>query len=94
MLEAAVESASVKHAAKFGVLSFKLQGYVVGDPDRAFLLPGRRLWLVEFKSTAGRLTPRQKIRHAELAAAGHPVSVVRSTHEFTRMLADMLYTQA
>jgi len=84
--ESTVERTCVRRAARLGVPTFKLQGYVAGDPDRAFLLPGQRVWLVEFKAPEGRLSPRQRVRHAQLAAAGSPVAVIRSVEEFTQSL--------
>lgn len=90
MTEASIERSCRLHAQSRGVLSFKLQGYIAGDPDRVFLLPRRRVWLVEFKSPEGRVSPRQVERHRELAAAGHPVTVVRSTIEFRALLDSKL----
>ena len=56
------------------------------DPDRVFLLPGRRCWFVEFKAADGRLSPRQCIVHKDHAAWGHPVTVIRSTAAFKTAL--------
>jgi hypothetical protein len=86
MRESAIEAACCAYARKRGVVPIKLQGGVVGDPDRLFLLPHAMCLLVEFKSPAGRLTARQRIRHAELAKAGHRVSVVRATADFKHLL--------
>jgi hypothetical protein len=80
--EAALERACRAHATSRGVRSAKLQGGIVGDPDRVFFLPNERCWLVEFKQLNGRLTPRQKIVHEEYQHLGHPVSVVYTTLQF------------
>ena len=82
MIESAIESACVHHAAKHGILSYKLRSGVTGVPDRLFLLPGGRVWLVEFKAKGGALSPRQKWVHEELNKAVHMVSVIRSLEEF------------
>jgi hypothetical protein len=76
MTEAAIERSCCLYARKRGVRSVKLQGGIVGEPDRIFLLPGGRCWLVEFKQPGGRVRPRQKLVHAEYEAIGHPVSVM------------------
>jgi hypothetical protein len=86
MSESAIERQCRTYATRRGVPSIKLQTGITGDPDRLFLMPGGRCWLVEFKVPEGRLSPRQKYRHAELAQFGHHVTVVYSTHEFTAML--------
>lgn len=87
MIESAIEAACVHHAARQGILSYKLQAGITGVPDRLFLLPWGKVWLVEFKTKTGRLSPRQGWVHEELEKAGHPVSVIRSTDEFKEELA-------
>jgi hypothetical protein len=86
MSESAIERQCRVYATGRGVLSIKLQTGITGDPDRLFLLPGGRCWLVEFKVPGGLLSPRQKYRHSELAHFGHRVTVVYSTQEFKLML--------
>lgn len=86
MSESTIEAACVKHAVTRGVNAIKLQSGVVGMPDRLFLLPRRRCWLVEFKAPTGRLSPRQKLVHETLAEAGHPVDVVQSLVQFKALL--------
>jgi hypothetical protein len=92
VLEAPIERACRAHAIKRGCWPIKLQGGITGEPDRGFVLPGHVFWPVEFKRAGGRLSPRQKERHRELAALGFHVEVVDSTDHF-RVLLDM-YLQA
>ena len=68
----------------------KLSDGITGVPDRMFLLPEGRCWLVEFKVPGGTLTPRQKLVHAQLAAIGHDVSVIYTTKQFKAQLDDRL----
>lgn len=86
MRESDIEAACRRYALAQGVPSFKLQAGVTGDPDRIFLLPGGAGWLVEFKALGGRLSPRQTVRHLELAAMGHHVTVIYSTEQFKKQL--------
>jgi hypothetical protein len=74
--ESSLERSCCLLARKRGVRSVKLQSGITGEPDRLFLLPGGRCWLVEFKQRGGRVSPRQKIVHAEYEAIGHRVSVM------------------
>lgn len=96
MSEAAIERQCRLHALKRKVPSVKLQGSTAGDPDRIFLLPDGRFLLVEFKRPAGKrfgrkrpagkLSPRQECRHAELLSCGVRVEVVYSTQQFRDLL--------
>lgn len=88
--EASIEGTCAKYAKWLGVPTFKLSGYIAGDPDRIFLLPGNTCLLVEFKKPGGRLSKRQEIRHAQLRDAGHEVAVVYSTQQFRKLLAGLL----
>ena len=90
MRESAIEASCVRHAMGRGCLSFKLHAGAVGAPDRIFLLPGRRCWVVEFKTATGQLSPRQKVVHASMECFGHPVDVVRSTKQFRELLDALL----
>jgi hypothetical protein len=90
MSEASLERAACRYAKKRGVRNVKLQGGVVGEPDRLFLLPLGRCWLVEFKAVGGRTSPRQKIVHAEYEAIGHRVSVMNDIVGFRVVLDSKL----
>jgi len=93
VLEGPIERACRAYAIKRGCWPIKIQGGVAGEPDRGFVLPGHIFWPVEFKRTGGgRLRPRQRVRHAELAALGFHVEVIDSTAHF-KVLLD-LYLEA
>ena len=87
MREAYLEQSCCIHARKQGCFPVKLSDGITGVPDRLFLLPGGRLWLVEFKGKGGTLTPRQRLVHEQLAALGHVVDVVYNREQFTKLLA-------
>ena len=91
MLESAIESACVKHATKRGCLSVKLQGGAVGTPDRLFLLPGGRTMIVEFKTLAGRVRPRQRHVMGEFVRLGPFGQSVGSTKTFKLLLDATLH---
>lgn len=42
----------------------------IGVPDRIILLPGGRVWFVELKADAGRLTPNQERQIQRIQSAG------------------------
>jgi len=84
--ESSLERSARLHAKKRGVRSAKLQGGIVGEPDRIFFLPAERCWLVEFKAKDGRASPRQKIVHEEYLHLGHKVDMVRSMPQFKKAL--------
>lgn len=88
--EARVEARCCVLALRWGCRPVKLGGFVVGLPDRAILLPGGGVWLVEFKSLGGSVSARQKHLFLELAKIGHPVSIVRTADSFARGLARRL----
>lgn len=90
MLESAIEASCVRYATAKGCKVFKLQGGAVGDPDRIVCCPGRMPWFVEFKTATGRLSPRQRLVHADLLAAGYVVTVVRSLTQFKKDIAQHL----
>lgn len=52
----------------------KAAGVVAGMPDVGILCEGR-VYFLELKTTAGKLSPTQRIVHERMRAAGHPVSV-------------------
>jgi hypothetical protein len=86
--ESALEARCCTWAVRQGCLPIKLGGFVVGLPDRAFLLPGGKLWLVEFKTPIGKVSARQKYHFEKLANLGHPVSLCNSYTIFQIDLGD------
>jgi len=88
--EAALEARCCALARRLGCTPIKLGGFVVGLPDRIFLLPGGRTWLVEFKAPGEPVTPRQKHEFNQLCELGHPVSVIPYFAWFKRNLLDRL----
>jgi len=82
MREAYLEASCCAYARKRGCHAIKLAYGVTGIPDRLFLLPGGRFWLVEFKVPGATLSPRQRLVHGQLAAIGHDVAVISSTQHF------------
>jgi len=88
--EATLEARCCALAKRMGVYPIKLGGFVVGLPDRLFLLPDGRVWLVEFKTPEGRLEPRQKFEFERLHELGHPVTICRTYFGFKRDLDKLL----
>lgn len=86
MREAYLEHSCCIYASRLGCRPIKLSDGITGIPDRIFLLPGGRCWLVEFK-IGSELRPRQKLVHEQLAAIGHVVDVVYNREQFTKLLA-------
>lgn len=86
MLEKAIEKACCAYAKSKGCWALKLWPTVSGLPDRLILLPGGRVWFVEFKTPEGRVSPIQKRVHDKLYRLGFPVSVVRSVSSFKECL--------
>ena len=58
------------------VLKWVCPGYD-GVPDRIVLMPGGRIWFVEFKTDAGRPTPLQIWWQKELKRLGFNAFIVR-----------------
>ncbi len=75
--ESSLEVSVVEWAKKHGVhYCIKLKGAGnKGLPDRLFLIPGGRPFLVEFKKLGEKPTKLQEFTHAELRAAGYDVEV-------------------
>lgn len=91
MLERDLERKCAKIAKAEGCLFYKfVSPGKSGVPDRLLIKPGivGEVIFVELKSPkgTGRLTPLQKLRHAELLSAGCRVEVVKSIDEFRSLL--------
>ena len=85
-LERSIEQASVELAYKRGFISIKLDKAMRSWPDRMFLGPSSQSFLVEFKRPGCVPRKQQEIRHKQLAALGHPVSVITSLSDFASLL--------
>lgn len=66
---------------------FKLAPTRKGMPDRLVALPGGRMHLVELKAEDGRLSPAQKLVHAQLAQVGILVHVLYGEAELLDWVA-------
>lgn len=58
-----------------------------GMPDRIAVKNGRHVW-IEFKRPGKNPSPMQKVRHAELRAAGATVLVVHTLDELTEQIGE------
>jgi len=93
--EARVERTSAAHAVAFGCWCLKLYPYVTGLPDRLVLIPGGRVWFVEFKAPGvSKLRPRQRIVIAGLRRLGFKVSVVSDVQVFKAALRRIMGADA
>ncbi len=79
-LETDIEQKCVKHAHARGCDNTKLDKAKRGYPDQIFFLPGGR------KRPGEKPRKQQAAVHRRLAALGHPVAVIESFDEFTRLL--------
>ncbi len=85
-LESSLEHKCVQHAFAIGYVSIKLDKAARSWPDRLFLGPSSQMLLVEFKRPGFKPRKQQEIRHAQLAALGHPVSVITTFQGFRDLL--------
>lgn len=70
--------------------TYKLAGRGgTGKPDRVVLLPWGRTRLVELKAPRGRLSPRQRYEHGELARRGFRVAVLDSVESVEQWRDEM-----
>jgi hypothetical protein len=59
-----------------------------GEPDFVILAHGGKMFLVEAKTTTGKLSPAQLGIHAWANKLGHEVHVVRSISEFLTLITN------
>ncbi len=81
MIEASVERRFNELVRARGGYTFKLAPTEAGIPDRLVLLPGGRIFLVELKTTTGRLSRIQGVWHAKAARVGTKVAVLHGRAE-------------
>lgn len=91
MREKEVEKKLVDGIRKLGGCAYKwVSPGRDGVPDRIVLMPGGRIWFIELKTNAGRLSPRQEYQLNFLASLGFSTSVLRgagAVEEFLREVA-------
>ena len=77
MLEKHIEAKVCEHARQRGLLVYKFTSPArAAVPDRLFVLPGGRVFFVEFKRKGERPTAPQTREHARLQAHGVSVFVI------------------
>lgn len=77
MNEKLIEKKLKKEVEKLGGLCLKIfSPWFTGLPDRLILLPGRRFYWVETKTTGATLRPRQEVVRRLFAKLGFEVDVV------------------
>ena len=80
-----VEQRLFRAVKRLGLACLKFSpDHKAGMPDRLILLPAGRVVWVELKTDNGRLSERQRLRHAELMRAGHEVAVIYTPEEVDR----------
>lgn len=85
-LESGIERKHREAAISDGWFVIKImRASINGFPDR-FFAKGGRVVLLEFKRPGGVLSAQQRLRHAELKAAGVEVHTVYSLDEANRIL--------
>ena len=82
MRESKIESDFAKWVRGQGGLFLKLALLgMMGFPDRTILMPGGRVFFLEFKTPTGRVSPQQDYWIERLRALGFVAEVVRSLDE-------------
>lgn len=76
MLEKQIEKAVCDYAKEKGILVYKFSSPShAAVPDRMFILPGGRMFMIEFKAPGKKPTAPQTREHMRLEAMGVPVWV-------------------
>jgi hypothetical protein len=91
MLEKQIEKAVCDYAKSKGILVYKFSspGHAA-VPDRMFILPGGRMFMIEFKSAKGKVTPAQQREHERLRGHEVPVHVVNNVDFGIGIIAGMI----
>lgn len=77
MLERDIERAVCKYAESRGMLQYKFTSPArAAVPDRLFVMPGGRVFFIEFKAPGKKATPPQFREHMRLTLQGSQVFVV------------------
>ena len=91
MLEKHIEAKVCDYAKQRGLLVYKFTSPArAAVPDRLFVLPGGRVFFIEFKRKGQRPTPPQTREHARLQAHGVIVCVVDNVLDGLRAIDRML----
>lgn len=90
-LEKHIEAKVCDYARERGLLVYKFTSPArAAVPDRLFVLPGGRVFFIEFKRKGQRPTPPQTREHARLHAHGVTVCVVDNVLDGLRVIDEML----
>ena len=87
-LESRLETFFRTAVRRAGGISFKLAPTEAGVPDRLVLFPGGRMYLVELKTEAGRVSPIQRVWHNRAAELGCTVVVLAGWEAVALWAAD------
>lgn len=88
-LESKIEKQFALMVRARGGLAIKMAPTIAGIPDRLVLWPGGRFYLVELKTTQGKLRAIQVHRHKQLLQMGHRVVVLRGEQDIIDWLDDI-----
>ena len=87
MKESSIESTVCKHAQKLGLLQYKFTSPGrAGVPDRLLIAPDGTVFMIEFKTPTGRLSPLQINEHRRLSEHNVAVYVVDNVAEGKRIV--------
>ena len=91
VLEKHIEAKVCDYAKQRGLLVYKFTSPArAAVPDRLFVLPGGRVFFIEFKREGQKPTPPQTREHARLQAHGVTVCVVDNVLDGLRVIDEML----
>ena len=91
MLEKHIEAKVCDYAKQRGLLVYKFTSPArAAVPDRLFVLPGGRVFFIEFKREGQKPTPAQTREHARLWAHGVTVFVIDNVLDGLRAIDRML----
>ena len=91
MLEKHIEAKVCDYAKQRGLLVYKFTSPArAAVPDRLFVLPGGRVFFIEFKREGQKPTPPQTREHARLWAHGVTVFVIDNVLDGLRAIDRML----
>ena len=91
MLEKHIEAKVCDYAKQRGLLVYKFTSPArAAVPDRLFVLPGGRVFFIEFKREGQKPTPAQTREHARLWAHGVTVLVIDNVLDGLRAIDRML----